>query len=80
MGKSPNNPTIGGQVAKETNHLLRGLKAPVPAPKGFSGHQWPINIGLCCSFVSFKIFFTINWQTYFLASVATLENQWNQMG
>lgn len=43
MGKSPNNPTIGGQVAKETNHLLRGLKAPVPAPKGFSGHQWPIN-------------------------------------
>lgn len=39
-----------------------------------------LDIGLCYSFVSFKIFFTINWQTYFLGSVATLENQWNQRG
>lgn len=41
-GKSPNNPTIGGQVAKETNHLLRGLTAPVLIPKGFSGHLGPM--------------------------------------
>lgn len=60
-------------------------KGPPTCPEGSTSqlHRKQLvnlDIGVCCSSVSFKIFFIINWQTYFLGSVATLENQWNQRG